>query len=57
MSRKEVSSYVRDIIIYTHGLACFIASGLISTPKEEVIEMIKMLHTPCLVTDLRVEIK
>lgn len=41
MSRKEVSSYVRDIIIYTHGLACFIASGLISTPKEEVIEMIK----------------
>ena len=34
-SAEKVSVFFRDIIIYTHGLACFAASGLIKAAKEE----------------------
>ena len=27
-------------MIYTHGLACFVASGVITATKEEVIKMV-----------------
>lgn len=27
-------------MVYTHGLSCFVASGVITSSKEEVIEMV-----------------
>ncbi len=38
--RENVSSFSRSTMIYTHGLACFVASGVITSSKEEVIEMV-----------------
>lgn len=38
--REKVSAFYRDMMIYTHGLASFIASGLIKATKEEVKQMI-----------------
>ena len=40
MPRDNVSSFFQNTMIYTHGLACFIASGVITSSKEEVIEMV-----------------
>lgn len=40
-SAEKVSVFFRDIIIYTHGLACFAASGLIKAAKEELYEMVR----------------
>lgn len=39
----KVDIYYRNMMIYTHGLASFIASGLIRASKEEVRQMIKNL--------------
>lgn len=40
---EKVSVFYRDMMIYTHGLASFIASGLIKATKEEVKQMINHL--------------
>ena len=37
--KENVSVFFQNTMIYTHGLASFIASGLIKATKEEVIEM------------------
>lgn len=37
----KVNDFFRDTIIYTHGLACFIVSGLIKATREEVYAMVK----------------
>lgn len=39
----KVDIYYRNMMIYTHGLASFIASGLIKATEEEVWKMIKNL--------------
>lgn len=39
----KVDIYYRNMMIYTHGLASLIASGLIRASKEEVRQMIKNL--------------
>lgn len=36
----KVNDFFRNTIIYTHGLACFIVSGLIKATKEELYVMI-----------------
>ena len=38
--KESVNSFFQNIMIYTHGLACFVASGVISSSKEEVIKMV-----------------
>lgn len=40
---EKVCVFYRDMMIYTHGLASFIASGLIKATKEEVKQMINHL--------------
>lgn len=43
ISIEKASVFYRDMMIYTHGLASFIASGLIKTTKEEAKQMINHL--------------
>ena len=40
---EKVSAFYRDMMIYTHGLASFITSGLIKATKEEVKQMVHHL--------------
>ncbi len=40
-SADRVSDFFRNTIIYTHGLACFVVSGLIKSTKEELYDMVK----------------
>ncbi len=40
ISVDKVKDFFRNTIIYTHGLACFIVSGLITATKEELYAMI-----------------
>lgn len=37
---ENVNKFFQNTMIYTHGLACFVASGVITSSKEEVIEMV-----------------
>lgn len=41
ISADKVSDFFRNTIIYTHGLACFVVSGLIKSTKEELYDMVK----------------
>lgn len=41
ISEDKVSEFFRNTIIYTHGLACFVVSGLIKATKEELYDMVK----------------
>lgn len=41
VSEDKVSEFFRNTIIYTHGLACFVVSGLIKATKEELYDMVK----------------
>lgn len=41
MPKENVGSYVQNTIIYTHGLASLIVSGLIQATKEQAVEMVK----------------
>ena len=41
ISKEDASHFLQNIMIYTHGLASFIASGIITTSKEEVKTMVK----------------
>ena len=41
ISKEDASHFLQNIMIYTHGLASFIASGIITSSKEEVITMVK----------------
>lgn len=38
--KESVNSFFQNTMIYTHGLACFVASGVITSSKEEVIKMV-----------------
>ena len=40
LPRENVRRFFQDTMVYTHGLACFVASGIITSSKEEVIEMV-----------------
>ena len=37
----KLSEFFRNTIIYTHGLACFVVSGLIKSTKEELYAMVE----------------
>lgn len=39
--KENVSRFFQNTMIYTHGLASFIASGIITSSKEEVAAMVK----------------
>ena len=39
--KENVSSFFQNTMIYTDGLACFVASGVITSSKEEVIRMVR----------------
>lgn len=41
ISKEDASHFLQNIMIYTHGLASFIASGIITSSKEEVKAMVK----------------
>lgn len=41
ISADKVSDFFRNTIIYTHGLACFVVSGLIKSTQEELYDMVK----------------
>ena len=41
ISEEDASHFLQNIMIYTHGLASFIASGIITSSKEEVKAMVK----------------
>ena len=41
ISGDKVGAYYRNMIIYTHGLASLIASGLVKATKEETRQMMK----------------
>lgn len=38
--KENVKNFFQNTMVYTHGLACFVASGIITSSKEEVIEMV-----------------
>ena len=38
--KENVNSFFQNTMIYTHGLACFAASGVITSSKEEIIKMV-----------------
>ncbi len=38
--KENVSCFFQSTMIYTHGLACFVASGVITASKKEVIKMV-----------------
>lgn len=38
--KENVGSFFQNTMVYTHGLACFVASGVITSTKEEVIDMV-----------------
>lgn len=38
--KENVNRFFQNTMIYTHGLACFVASGVITATKEEVIKMV-----------------
>ncbi|MEG1158716.1 MAG: hypothetical protein RSD64_05025, partial [Christensenellaceae bacterium] len=40
-SKEKTSAFCKNMIIYTHGLASYVASGLIIATKQEVHEMMK----------------
>lgn len=40
ISADKVNEFFRNTIIYTHGLACFVVSGLIKATKEELYAMV-----------------
>lgn len=40
ISADRVNDFFRNTIIYTHGLACFVVSGLIKATKEELYAMV-----------------
>lgn len=40
ISADKANDFFRNTIIYTHGLACFVVSGLIKATKEELYEMV-----------------
>ncbi len=40
-SADKVREFFRNTIIYTHGLACFVVSGLIKSTKEELYAMVE----------------
>lgn len=40
---EKANTFFRNMMIYTHGLACFIASGLVKASKEEVSQMIHLV--------------
>jgi len=40
ISADKVNDFFRNTIIYTHGLACFVVSGLIKVTKEELYAMV-----------------
>lgn len=40
ISKEKASVFCKNMIIYTHGLASYIASGLITTSREEVRQML-----------------
>lgn len=39
--KENVSRFFQNTMIYTHGLASFIASGIITSSKEEIAVMVK----------------
>lgn len=39
--KENVSRFFQNTMIYTHGLASFVASGIITSSKEEVAAMVK----------------
>lgn len=41
LPKENVSRFFQNTMIYTHGLASFIASGIITSSKEEVAAMVK----------------
>lgn len=41
MPKENVSRFFQNTMIYTHGLASFIASGIITSSKEEIAAMVK----------------
>lgn len=42
MPKEKTDIFYRNMMIYTHGLASFIASGLIKSTKEDVSQMIRI---------------
>ncbi len=40
-SAAKVSEFFRNTIVFTHGLACFVVSGLIKSTKEELYAMVE----------------
>lgn len=41
ISADKVSDFFQNTIIYTHGLACFVVSGLIKSTKQELYAMVE----------------
>lgn len=40
LPRENVKKFFQNTMVYTHGLACFVASGVITSSKQEVIQMV-----------------
>lgn len=45
ISKELASAYIQDLTIYTHGLASYIATGVINISKEEAKEMLIRVGT------------
>lgn len=41
ISEQNAGQYLQNSVIYTHGLAAFIATGIMNMPEEEIILLIK----------------
>lgn len=41
ISKEDTSHFLQNTMIYTHGLASFIASGIITSSKEEAAAMVR----------------
>lgn len=40
ISEQNAGKYIQNSVIYTHGLATFISTGIMSMPEEEIIALI-----------------
>lgn len=40
ISKQNAGQYLQNSVIYTHGLATFISTGIMSMPEEEIMALI-----------------
>lgn len=42
VNEKEIEQYLQNTIIYAHGIATLIATGILTATEDEIVEMIDL---------------